>query len=490
MVLAAGVAAAQIYPGGYPNGYPGGYPRQPTGTGIPLPTGRSSKSKTDTKGQPLPNFRGKLKQMDAKTITLALDDDRQLIFKRNDKTKFFKSGDEVKNPQFNEGDQISVEGPEDGAGNMIAVNVYWEKSAAGAPTQTANKKDDGSVVDTWKDAPKDGQKADAAAAAQAPAGGATEAAPAPSQAPDDPGRPKLQRGKPADPAREHAANPPVQQADANAPPPSIFRDATNPAGALPPPGAPPAEPVIRGDDDSLSVIPRQGDDLIRKATDAALDFTESLPNYVCTELMTRYQSETARPNWQSIDIIGAEVIYENHKESYRNLTRNGRKLDKKMEELDGAWSTGEFGTVLIDLLSPATAADFHYKKDSRASGIVTKVYDFEVDHRHSHWQITMASQTYMPAYKGSVWIDPATARVLRIEMQAFGFPDNFPTDHVESATDYEYTRLGDARQYLLPVHSESLSCQRGTNLCSRNAIDFRNYHKYTGESTITFGKDK
>jgi len=102
----------------------------------------------------------------------------------------------------------------------------------------------------------------------------------------------------------------------------------------------------------------------------------------------------------------------------------------------------------------------------------------------------MASQTYMPAFKGSVWIDPATSRVLRIEMQAYGFPADFPTDHVESATDYEYTRLGDAKQYLLPVHSESLSCQRGTNMCSRNAIDFRNYHKYTGESTITFGKDK
>jgi hypothetical protein len=503
MILAAGVASAQIYPpggyppGGYPPGYPGGgYPgggRPYPGGGIPMP-GRTSKTKPDTTGQPLPNFRGKLKQMDNKTISLALDDDRQMIFKRNDKTKFFKAGDEVKNPKFNEGDQISIEGPEDGAGNMIAVNVYWEKSATA--TQTADKggkKDDGSVVDTWKDAPKDGAKTDAAAppGAPPPADRATDAPPPPSPAPDDPGRPKLQRGKPADPTREHAADPPVQQADANAPPPSIFRDASNPAGALPPPGTPLADPpVFRGDDDSVSVIPRQGDDLIRKATDAALDFTESLPNYVCTEQMTRYESETARPNWQALDIIGAEVIYENHKESYRNLTRNGRKLDKKMEELDGSWSTGEFGTVLIDLFSPATAANFHYEKDSRAAGIVTKVYKFDVDHRHSHWQITMASQTYMPAFKGSVWIDPATSRVLRIEMQAYGFPADFPTDHVESATDYEYTRLGDAKQYLLPVHSESLSCQRGTNMCSRNAIDFRNYHKYTGESTITFGKDK
>jgi hypothetical protein len=35
-----------------------------------------------------------------------------------------------------------------------------------------------------------------------------------------------------------------------------------------------------------------------------------------------------------------------------------------------------------------------------------------------------------------------------------------------------------------------LSCQRGTNMCSRNTIDFRNYHKYSGESTVTFGAPK
>ncbi len=46
------------------------------------------------------------------------------------------------------------------------------------------------------------------------------------------------------------------------------------------------------------------------------------------------------------------------------------------------------------------------------------------------------------------------------------------------------------QQYLLPVHAETLSCQRGTPYCSRNTIDFRNYKKYTGESTITFGDGK
>ena len=76
------------------------------------------------------------------------------------------------------------------------------------------------------------------------------------------------------------------------------------------------------------------------------------------------------------------VVYENGKEDYRDVTVNG-KPRKSLEDTGGAWSTGEFGTVLIDLFSPATATDFKYQRDTRINGINTKLYDFHVD-RESH----------------------------------------------------------------------------------------------------------
>ena len=134
-LVALAAAQAQVYPpGGYPGGgYPGQYPypgsRGPTVPGIPIPRKGSKQPSTKDASQPLPNFRGKLKQMDAKTITLELGDNRVLEFKRTDKTKFYKAGEELKSPEFKPGDQISIEGPEDDHGYMVAVNVYWEKSA-------------------------------------------------------------------------------------------------------------------------------------------------------------------------------------------------------------------------------------------------------------------------------------------------------------------------------------------------------------------------
>jgi hypothetical protein len=203
--------------------------------------------------------------------------------------------------------------------------------------------------------------------------------------------------------------------------------------------------------------------------------------------MTRYHSESQKANWQPIDVVAMALVYDRGQESYRDITINGKATKKSIEDLSGAWSSGEFGTVLADLFSPATAADFEFRKEARSAGRASMVYDFSVEREHAHWRIMVASQLITPPYKGSVWIDKATNRVLRIEMQATHIPEAFPIDKVEMATDYEFVRFGE-RQYLVPVHAENLGCQRDSDNCTRNVIDFRNYHKYSGESTITFDK--
>src|SRR3954453_21563382 len=154
LLFSIGVASAQYPPGGgYPGGgspYPGGgspYPGRspyPGGGGSPLPIpgrrGQSKPPKADPT-QPLPKFRGVLKHMDEKSISLELGDNRVLDFKRTSKTKFFKGGEEIKSPKFNPGDQLSVEGPEEPGGYMTAVNVYWEKPASSTDTARSPEKD-------------------------------------------------------------------------------------------------------------------------------------------------------------------------------------------------------------------------------------------------------------------------------------------------------------------------------------------------------------
>ena len=183
------------------------------------------------------------------------------------------------------------------------------------------------------------------------------------------------------------------------------------------------------------------------------------------------------------DLVSAEIIFEDGEESYRNVKINNHATDKHLQELDGSWSTGEFATSLLLLFDPASKAQFSSRGSTTISGSQAQVYDFQVQRENSHWRLSAESQTVTPAYAGSVWVDPNTARVLRIEMQARNIPSDFPIDAVESAIDYSYVLVGD-KSFLLPVHAESLGCHRGSSYCSHNIIDFRNYHEFKSEIKI------
>jgi hypothetical protein len=229
--------------------------------------------------------------------------------------------------------------------------------------------------------------------------------------------------------------------------------------------------------------------LIDQAREAAASFLEGLPNYVCQEQTTRYVSETRQPSWNVVDVVSAEVVYDDHQESYRNLQINGRPTKKSPED-SGAWSTGEFGTILGNLFAPQSATEFKYVQDETLSHRSTSLFDFKVARVRASWKIWVPGQYIMPAYKGSVWIDKQTGQVLRIEMQAKEVPEAFPEISVETAVDYDTISLGSADKFLLPVHAEALSCWRNSNECQRNVIEFRNYHKFEGESVIKFEQEQ
>jgi hypothetical protein len=222
--------------------------------------------------------------------------------------------------------------------------------------------------------------------------------------------------------------------------------------------------------------------LIERARVAALQFSQKLPNFICQEFMARFTRE-GRGQKVPQDIVSAEIIYEDGVETYRNVKINNRPTDKRLQDIDGAWSTGEFASALLDLFDPASKAHFSSGRASAVSGILAQVYDFQVQAANSHWTLSVGSQSVVTAYTGSIWVDPSTARVLRIEIQARNIPSDFPIDTVESAIDYSYVMI-EGKSFLLPVHAESLGCQRGSSFCTHNIIDFRNYHEFKSNSKI------
>jgi hypothetical protein len=307
---------------------------------------------------------------------------------------------------------------------------------------------------------------------------------------DDPGAPVLRRNAPArvdntPPAGTEAselatARPSIKAGDANGvtvrpAPPAIGPGAvaSNSSSSTYSNGAPPMR--------------RSGDPVIDGARDAAFAFTDTLPNYVVKQFTTRYQTDSAhgnRTSWQALDVVTADVVCEGGKESYKNILING-KAPRDSVEKTGSWSTGEFATVLQGILAPQTDADFHNKRSTTIVNRPAFRYDYSVEQPNSMWHVYASSESYIPAYTGSIWIDKENFRVLRIEMSAVNMPRSFALDAVESAVDYDYVLIGD-QKFLLPTHSEALSCVRGTSECTRNVIEFRNYKKFGADTSITF----
>jgi len=291
---------------------------------------------------------------------------------------------------------------------------------------------------------------------------------------DDPGRPQIRRGKPA--PRTSAKN---TEPDPIAPDPA----------ALISPSATATPSHVADAGSAAGNLTIQEDPMVVKAREAAAEFSGSLPNFFCRQLTTRYESDRPKNGWQALDTISADVAYEDGHESYTNV-KVGSKAQKSMEDVGGNWSTGEFASLLDDLFHPATAATFRKTGQDTIAGRGATTFTFEVARERSHWRVSVGGQLYYPAFRGTIWVDRETSRVLRIEMESRNMPLLFPLSKTEEAVDYEFVRLATVQPFLLPTNSEVLSCDQGSPHCTRNRIEFRNYRKFGAESGITFEEKK
>jgi hypothetical protein len=466
------VLPAQYPPGGYPPGQypPGQYPpgQGPMGGGgISLPGRHKKNQKQSEAQQPSLSAEGKTVSNDGKKLVVETKDGRTLTMSVTPQTKYTRSGNTIEAGKIVPRTTVHIDAAEDDEANLTAI-----------------------AIDLVKDAPPEAPAEAGTAGRSASPGNKT------AQSDDDeemarstilhnpvdvPDRPVLHRGEPKKTSSSDDDD------DLDSGPPVLTRQGS-PKQAL----AKSKEAEEKKDStdftiggETAQVRRPPSNDLIDRAKEWAQTFTDGLPNFVCEQVTTRYMQQSKLSGWQPLDLISAKVVFEDGKENYREIMVGGKRTNKSMLELGGSTSTGEFASTLRSLFSQGERAEFKLLQTTTIAGTSATVYDFKVPLEHSGWFINVGGQSLRPAYSGSVWIDRATAHVRRIEMQADNIPKDFPLDAIEWAVDYDNVRLG-TNSFLLPSHAENLGCQRGSPICTKNAIDFRNYHKYSGESTIEF----
>jgi hypothetical protein len=435
-------------PGSTPYPMPPGEVPGPMPQGrLPAPSGKKRQKKADA-SQPIISADGLTLSNNGKSLVIGTQDGRRLTMTINAQTQFTRSGAALAPDKVLPRSTVHVDAAEDDEAYLTAVKVDLlkdppvETPAAPVPRSPADR----------PDANPDAEEMAKPTILQNPV--------------DVPDRPLLRHGKPKKSTSSDSA------------------DDTDVASSRP--KSTDGETDFTIDSDSPRARRSSpADALVDKTKDWAMTFTEGLPNYVCDQLTTRYAQRSRASDWEPIDVITAKVVYEDGREDYRDITVGGKKTNKSMMELGGTTSTGEFASTLHSLFSNATNADFKLSESTTVDGKAQAIYSFKVALRNSDWAIKVGGQELFPAYSGSVWIDKSTGEVRRIEMGADNVPKDFPFDTVQMAVDYDKVHLGTS-EFLLPIHSENLACERGSPICTRNTIDFRDYHKYAGESVIEF----
>ena len=235
-------------------------------------------------------------------------------------------------------------------------------------------------------------------------------------------------------------------------------------------------------------------ELLERARKATLGASETMPDYLVKQNIIRSHAYGQSKNWAAYDRLSIAVSYrQSAGEDYKLLTVNGVPATEDQSygmKLGGTISTGEYVTALTELFKPESRAEFTPIDTDTLRGHRTIIYQYEVKKEFSHQSLGWGEggsirQETISGYRGRIWIDRETYRVLRLEDVSTEIDPGFPITAASKVIDYDWVSINE-QQHLLPAHAvvELTDRYRGQTEQTRNEILFRGYRKFGAEVKI------
>jgi hypothetical protein len=243
---------------------------------------------------------------------------------------------------------------------------------------------------------------------------------------------------------------------------------TLPADAVPPPTA------------------EQLQEMIGAARKRAVDYSKTLPNFLCIEVTNRSVDASGNGKWKHRDSIAELLSYRDNAESRITLEVNGKRSSLKRADMDSSWplSVGEFGAMLNLVFQPSSKTAFEWKEAASLGdgSAAVQVLSYRVDRANANIVLRQGNDEAAVGFHGLVYIDAGTNGVRRITLHADGLPHSFAVRAASMTVDYDYVAIS-GRDYLLPVRS-SVSLEKTHRKIELNEITFRNYRRYASRAKI------
>jgi hypothetical protein len=230
--------------------------------------------------------------------------------------------------------------------------------------------------------------------------------------------------------------------------------------------------------------------LIERTRQKALDYTQSLPDFICSEIIQRHAAPSEGIKlgaWVHTDTLTVKLSYSQKAEGHKLELIDGRHTDKTFEDVGGYTASGEFGGVLRTIFDPVSQAAFDLDTWKTLRKHRTAVYQYAVSAANSPYYLRHQNRKAIVGIHGTVEVDPETGEVLHLTYIAYDIPKQLEVDYSSGTVEYDRASVG-GKTYLLPARSETEI--HSAEAWARNKTEFRDYRKFSADSVIDFGTGK
>ena len=246
--------------------------------------------------------------------------------------------------------------------------------------------------------------------------------------------------------------------------------------------------------------------LFNKVRSNVLENVRRFPHYTCIQTVTRKRFDLPQTGSSC-----ASVIARNNSGSGGRILRwhDRLRLDVAVGEKSemfswagasqfesgdmsevvsrGATGSGEFGSFLMSVFGGEAEGFLYRGLRDMPYGRVSS-FDYTVPLAKSHYQYTTGKGYTTAAYHGSFFVDPDTADLKELDIEADSFPGEEELCRVQDKIQYARTQIGQNSYALASNSSMDAIYRHGTE--SLNETVFSGCREYVGESTIRFDVDE
>jgi hypothetical protein len=212
-----------------------------------------------------------------------------------------------------------------------------------------------------------------------------------------------------------------------------------------------------------------------------------IPNYTCLETISRFRGDRksaakSGKELAKLDTIQLEIVYTDGREWYGSPGAGRLSVDNPVAFIGGGMiGNGAFAMALNNMVEGGI---FTYRGEDPVGGRRAVKYDFHIPALTKPLQITMEGAIGVVGEEGSIWVDPDSLDLIRVESHAVEIPPYLPIEEASMSVEYARMRIAGTDTLLAQAADSRLIDDSGIE--SYNRMEFTHCHSYSTSSEITF----